>query len=111
MGDDAGRYFGRVIVMPNLTPPVRKLAEASAYEQRIRAAIPAGREHFTPLMVLYLTDMTRPEDIAEAKASGLVYAAKLYPAGATTNSDAGVTDLDGLWPVLAEMEKQGLPLL
>ena len=108
--DDASRYFGRAIVMPNLTPPVRNLAEASAYEQRIRAAIPAGRD-FTPLMVLYLTDMTRPEDIAEAKASGLVYAAKLYPAGATTNSDAGVTDLDGLWPVLAEMEKQGLPLL
>ena len=108
--DDASRYFGRAIVMPNLTPPVRNLAEASAYEQRIRAAIPAGRD-FTPLMVLYLADMTRPEDIAEAKASGLVYAAKLYPAGATTNSDAGVTDLDGLWPVLAEMEKQGLPLL
>ncbi len=109
--DDASRYFGRAIVMPNLTPPVRNLAEARAYEQRIRAAIPAGREHFTPLMVLYLTDRTSPADIADAKASGLVYAAKLYPAGATTNSDAGVTDLDALWPVLAEMEKRGLPLL
>ncbi len=109
--DDASRYFGRAIVMPNLTPPVRNVAEARAYEQRIRAALPEGRNHFTPLMVLYLTDRTQPADIAEAKASGLVYAAKLYPAGATTNSDAGVTDLDALWPVLAEMEKQGLPLL
>ena len=108
---DASRYFGRAIIMPNLTPPVRTLSEARAYEQRIRAALPAEREAFTPLMVLYLTDRTQPADIAEAKTSGLVYAAKLYPAGATTNSDAGVTDLDALWPVLAEMDKQGLPLL
>ncbi len=108
---DASRYFGRAIVMPNLTPPVRKLDEARAYHERILAAIPAERASFTPLMVLYLTDRTQPADIAEAKASGLVYAAKLYPAGATTNSDAGVTDVDGLWPVLNEMAKQGMPLL
>lgn len=108
---DASRYFGRAIVMPNLTPPVRKLDEARAYHERILAAIPAERASFIPLMVLYLTDRTQPADIAEAKASGLVYAAKLYPAGATTNSDAGVTDVDGLWPVLDEMAKQGMPLL
>lgn len=109
--DDASRYFGRAIVMPNLTPPVRTVAEATAYRQRIVAALPENRGHFEPLMVLYLTDRTQPEDIAQAKASGLVYGAKLYPAGATTNSDAGVTDLDALWPVLAEMAAQGLPLL
>lgn len=109
--DDASRVFGRVIVMPNLTPPVRTVAEAAAYRGRIVNALPADRPHFQPLMVLYLTDNTTAQDIAEAATSDIVYAAKLYPAGATTNSDAGVTDLAGLAPVLAAMEKHELPLL
>lgn len=108
---DASRYFGRAIVMPNLTPPVRTLAEAQAYHQRITAQIPAHSQHFQPLMVLYLTDNTSPAEIAEAAQSELVYAAKLYPAGATTNSDAGVTDPAQLGPTLAAMEEHGLPLL
>jgi len=108
---DASRYFGRAIIMPNLTPPVRNLAEASAYRQRIEAHLPASGNRLLPLMVLYLTDNTRPEDIAEAANSGVVYAAKLYPAGATTNSDSGVTDIDKLAPVLEAMQSHGLPLL
>ncbi|MEX1669669.1 dihydroorotase [Zhongshania guokunii] len=108
---DASRYFGRVIVMPNLTPPVRNLAEANAYRQRIVQALPATGHQLTPLMVLYLTDKTTAADISEAAASDTVFAAKLYPAGATTNSDSGVTNIENLYPVLAAMEKHGLPLL
>ncbi|CAA0095070.1 dihydroorotase [Zhongshania aliphaticivorans] len=108
---DASRYFGRVIVMPNLTPPVRNLAEATAYRQRIEQALPTTGHKLQPLMVLYLTDNTQPEDIAAAAASDVVYAAKLYPAGATTNSDSGVTSIEKLYPVLESMEKHGLPLL
>ncbi|WP_373082371.1 dihydroorotase [Zhongshania sp.] len=108
---DASRYFGRVIVMPNLTPPVRNLAEANAYRQRIVQALPSTGHQLTPLMVLYLTDKTTPADIAAAAASDTVFAAKLYPAGATTNSDSGVTNIENLYPVLAAMEKHGLPLL
>ena len=84
---DVARTFGRAIIMPNLVPPVRNAAEADGYRQRILAARPAG-SRFEPLMVLYLTDRTQPEEIREAKASGFVHAAKLYPAGATTNSDS-----------------------
>jgi dihydroorotase len=108
---DASRYFGRVIVMPNLTPPVRNLAEAKDYKQRIEDALPIAGHKLQPLMVLYLTDNTQPEDIAAAAASDVVYAAKLYPAGATTNSDSGVTSIEKLYPVLESMEKHGLPLL
>ncbi|MGB1907839.1 MAG: dihydroorotase [Spongiibacter sp.] len=108
---DASRYFARAIVMPNLTPPVRNLDEARAYYERICAARPSAGNQLEPLMVLYLTDNTRPEDIREAAASGIVKAVKLYPAGATTNSDAGVTRVDALGPALAEMEKLGMPLL
>ncbi|KTT39704.1 dihydroorotase [Pseudomonas oryzihabitans] len=107
---DAAREFGRAIVMPNLVPPVRNAEQAAAYRERILAARPAG-SHFEPLMVLYLTDRTSPEDVRTAKASGFVHAAKLYPAGATTNSDSGVTSLDNLFPTLEAMAEVGLPLL
>ena len=96
--------------MPNLVPPVRNAQEADAYRQRILAARPAG-SHFEPLMVLYLTDLTQPQDIRAAKASGFVHAAKLYPAGATTNSDSGVTSIDKIFPALETMAEVGLPLL
>jgi dihydroorotase len=102
--------FARAIVMPNLKPPVTTTALALAYRDRIRAALPPGTR-FEPLMTLYLTDNTRPEEIAAAKASGAVHAVKYYPAGATTNSDSGVTVLEKCFPVLAEMEKAGMPLL
>jgi len=104
------RQFGRAIVMPNLQPPVTTTALALAYHERIVTALPAGSS-FQPLMTLYLTDRTTPEEIAAAKACGVVFACKLYPAGATTNSDAGVTDIPGLNPVLAAMASEGLPLL
>ena len=107
---DAARTFGRAIVMPNLVPPVRNAHEADAYRQRILTARPAG-SRFEPLMVLYLTDNTTAEDIRQAKASGFVHAAKLYPAGATTNSDSGVTRIDSIFPVLEAMTEVGLPLL
>jgi dihydroorotase len=107
---DMARVMGRAIVMPNLTPPITRVEQAEAYHQRIVSHIPAERA-FQPLMVLYLTDQTRAEDIRAAARSPIVYAAKLYPAGATTNSDAGVGDLSGLYPVLAVMEEVGLPLL
>lgn len=107
---DAARTFGRAIIMPNLVPPVRNAVEAQTYRQRILAARPAG-SRFEPLMVLYLTDQTSPEDIRQAKASGVVHAAKLYPAGATTNSDSGVTRIDNIFPVLESMAEHGLPLL
>src|SRR5690554_532821 len=107
---DAGRTFARAIIMPNLVPPVRNTAEADQYRERILAARPAQSD-FEPLMVLYLTDKTSAEDIRQAKASGFVHAAKLYPAGATTNSDSGVTSIDGIFPVLEAMADVGLPLL
>jgi dihydroorotase len=107
---DVARTFGRAIIMPNLVPPVRNAQEADAYRQRILAARPAD-SRFEPLMVLYLTDLTQPQDIHAAKASGFVHAAKLYPAGATTNSDSGVTSIDKIFPVLEAMAEVGLPLL
>jgi len=102
--------FARAIVMPNLRPPVTTTELALAYRDRIRAALPAG-SRFEPLMTLYLTDNTRPEEIAKAKQSGAVHAVKYYPAGATTNSDSGVTAIEKCFPVLAAMEQAGMPLL
>ncbi|MBD9424441.1 dihydroorotase [Pseudomonas sp. PDM15] len=107
---DVARTFARAIIMPNLVPPVRNADEADAYRQRILAARPAG-SRFEPLMVLYLTDKTSAEDVRAAKASGFVHAAKLYPAGATTNSDSGVTSIDNIFHVLEAMAEVGLPLL
>lgn len=106
---DAARYFGRAIVMPNLVPPVTTAGQALAYRQRIEAARPAGSA-FQPLMVLYLTDNTSAADIEAAAQSGVV-ACKLYPAGATTNSDSGVTRIENCYKALAAMEKAGMPLL
>lgn len=106
---DVSRYFGRAIIMPNLMPPVTRLADAGAYRQRI-LDIRTDRP-FTPLMTLYLTDNTSKADIIAAKDSGIIAAAKLYPAGATTNSASGVTDIDKLYPLFATMERVGLPLL
>ena len=103
------RQFGRAIIMPNLKPPVTTAVQAMAYRDRIMAAVPAGLS-FEPLMTLYLTDKLAPEEIVRAKAAGVV-AAKLYPAGATTNSDAGVTELKNINPVLAAMEREGMLLL
>jgi len=107
---DTARQFARAIVMPNLRPPVTTTAMAVDYRARILAALPDGL-HFEPLMTLYLTDNTRPEEVAAAKASGIVHGVKLYPAGATTNSDSGVTDLAKCRTALAAMEKHGMPLL
>ena len=104
------RQFGRAIVMPNLKPPVTTVEQAAAYRQRILAAVPAGM-NFEPLMTLYLTDNTPAAEVAKAAASGFVKAVKLYPAGATTNSDAGLTDIAKAYDTLAEMERVGLPLL
>ncbi|MDX2475281.1 MAG: dihydroorotase [Candidatus Krumholzibacteria bacterium] len=106
----SARQFGRAIIMPNLKPPVTTTAMALAYRERILAAVPDDCD-FAPLMTLYLTDTTTVAEIATAKASGLVHALKLYPAGATTNSAAGVTDILKADPVLAAMTKAGLPLL
>ena len=103
------RQFARAIVMPNLRPPVTTAAAAVAYRERIQAALPTGSA-FTPLMTLYLTDNTPPEEITRAKAAGVV-ALKLYPAGATTNSDAGVTDLQKCDATLEAMQREGLLLL
>ncbi len=103
------RVFGRAIVMPNLRPPVTTTAAATAYRQRILAARPVGSA-FLPLMTLYLTDNTSGEEIARARASGLVHAVKYYPAGATTNSDSGVTALDRAYPALAAMEEHDVVL-
>ena len=106
------RQFARAIVMPNLRPPVTTTAQALEYRQRILAALPeslAGR--FEPLMTLYLTDTTTPEEILLARASAVVHGVKLYPAGATTNSAAGVTSLARVEPVLEAMQDCGMPLL
>ncbi|MFN2309459.1 MAG: dihydroorotase, partial [Gammaproteobacteria bacterium] len=102
--------FARAIIMPNLKPPVTTTAQALAYRERILAAVPKGVD-FTPLMTLYLTDATRPEEIRAAKASGHIHAVKLYPAGATTHSDAGVTDLARCQAALEALAETGLPLL
>ncbi len=107
---DTARQFARAIVMPNLRPPVTTTLLAEAYRSRVLGVLPKGMQ-FEPLMTLYLTDNTLASEIAQAKASGFVHGVKLYPAGATTNSDSGVTDLDKCAKTLAEMEKQGMPLL
>ncbi len=104
------RQFGRAIVMPNLKAPVVTTALAQAYRDRILAALPAGSA-FEPLMTLYLTDNTSPDEIARAKASGFVKAVKYYPAGATTNSDSGVTDIRRCDAVFEAMAAHGMPLL
>src|SRR3954468_18788635 len=101
--------FGRAIVMPNLKPPVTTTAQALAYRERILAAVPKGVA-FEPLMTLYLTDNLPPDEIRRAKESGVV-ALKLYPAGATTNSDAGVTDIRKTYRTLEAMQREGLLLL
>jgi dihydroorotase len=104
------RQFARAIVMPNLKPPVTTTAAAAAYRDRILAALPAGMQ-FEPLMTLYLTNNTDPDEIRRAMDSGFIHAVKLYPAGATTNSDAGVTDLRNCYKVLEVMQEVGMPLL
>ena len=104
------RQFARAIVMPNLKPPIRTVAEAAAYRNRILDALPIGA-NFEPLMTLYLTDNTSPEEIIRAAQSGFVKAVKYYPAGATTNSDRGVTDLKKCDAVFKAMQDAGLPLL
>jgi dihydroorotase len=106
----SARQFGRAIVMPNLKPPVTTTADALAYRERILAALPPGMR-FEPLMTLYLTDNTPSDEIRRAKGSGVVHALKLYPAGATTNSDAGVTDLKKCMRTLETMQELGMPLL
>lgn len=107
---DTARQFARAIVMPNLKPPVTTVAQAAAYRDRIMHVLPKGA-CFEPLMTLYLTDVMATAEIAKAKATGFVHAIKYYPAGATTNSESGVTDLKRVYPVLAEMEKQDVALL
>src|SRR4030065_347830 len=107
---DTARQFARAIVMPNLRPPATTTAQAQAYRERILAALPAGAR-FEPLMTLYLTDNTTAEEIRRAKQSVVIHAVKLYPAGATTNSDAGVTDIRRDYPALEEMQRCGMPLL
>jgi dihydroorotase len=107
---DTARQFARAIVMPNLRPPVTTTELAMAYRQRILDALPQGLK-FEPLMTLYLTDNTTAEEIKKAKTSGIVHGVKLYPAGATTNSDAGVSDLAKCTKALEAMQAVGLPLL
>ena len=106
---ESARHFARAIVMPNLVPPVVTGDDARAYRDRIRAALPPGAD-FTPLMTLYLTETTDPADVARAHAEGTATAVKLYPAGATTNSQSGVRDLDRVRPVLETMAEIGMPL-
>lgn len=107
---DTARQFARAIIMPNLRPPVTTTLQAAAYRERILAAAPAGMR-FEPLMTLYLTDNTSAEEIRRARQSGFVHAVKYYPAGATTNSDAGVTNMRKAYPALEEMQRCGMPLL
>lgn len=106
----SARQFARAIIMPNLRPPVTTTTQALAYRKRIIAAVPTGLD-FQPLMTLYLTDHTPPTEISQARDSGHIVACKLYPAGATTNSDAGVTDIRRINPVLEAMQAHGMPLL
>jgi len=110
VGPMTARQFGRAIVMPNLRPPVTTAADAVAYQARIQKAVPSDL-NFTPLMTLYLTDKTDPDDLERGFKAGQIVAAKLYPAGATTNSDHGVTDIAKISNVLERMEKLGMPLL
>src|SRR6056297_4098259 len=106
---ESARHFARAIIMPNLVPPVVTMADAAAYRDRIMAALPDGAD-FTPLMTLYLTEDTDPDDLAAAHAAGLVTAVKLYPAGATTNSASGVQDFDKVRATLERMAEIGCPL-
>ncbi|MZI91909.1 dihydroorotase [Vibrio sp. CAIM 722] len=106
---DISRYNGRALIMPNIVPPVTNTEHAKAYRDRIMAQEPSPQ--FQPQMTLYLTDNTTPDDIREAKASGFVVGCKLYPAGATTNSDSGVTDIKNIYPVFRAMQEEGLLLL
>lgn len=106
---ETARHFARAIIMPNLVPPIVRGDQAASYRDRILAALPEGMT-FEPLMTLYLTEDTDPEDVAAAHSSGLVKAVKLYPAGATTNSASGVTNFDKVRPVLEKMAEIGLPL-
>jgi len=105
----SARQFGRAVIMPNLKPPVATTEAALAYRERVRAAIPRG-VRFEPLMTLYLTDRLSPDEIVRAREAGIV-AVKLYPAGATTNSEAGVTEMRRVYPALEAMQRIGLPLL
>lgn len=107
---DSARRFARAIIMPNLTPPITTVELARSYRERILAALPKGVD-FEPLMTLYLTEATTPDDIAEARASSFVHAIKYYPAGATTNSASGVIDLRHCYPVFEAMQKHHMPLL
>ncbi|MFX4226858.1 MAG: dihydroorotase [Porticoccaceae bacterium] len=104
------RYFGRAIVMPNLIPPVTTVEIAASYRQRILSHLPEG-SGFNPLMTLYLTDSMPVDEIHRGRETGMITACKLYPAGATTNSDSGVTDLKKIYPVLETMQDLGMPLL
>lgn len=106
---ETARHFARAIIMPNLNPPVVTAQDALAYRDRIDAALPEGMS-FTPLMTLYLTEQTDPQDVAAAFTDGLIHAVKLYPAGATTNSALGVKTLRNVYPVLEKMAEIGLPL-
>ena len=106
---ESARHFGRAIIMPNLLPPVLRGADAAAYRARILAALPGGMT-FEPLMTLYLTETTDIDDLTRAAESGLIAAVKLYPAGATTNSAAGVRDFDKVCPVFERMAQIGLPV-
>lgn len=105
----SARQFARAIIMPNLKPPILDTAQALAYRRRILDALPEG-SRFDPLMTLYLTDHTKPDEVARARETGCIPALKLYPAGATTNSDSGVTDLRRTYPALAAMQKHGMVL-
>ncbi len=107
---DSARRFGRAIIMPNLRPPVTRVAQALEYRQRILAAVPEN-EHFEPLMTLYLTDNTTAEEINRAANNAHIHALKYYPAGATTNSDAGVSSIEKVYSVIEVMQEKGLPLL
>jgi dihydroorotase len=104
------RQMGRAIVMPNLSPPVKTAKQALAYRSEIISALPKD-SYFNPLMTLYLTDNTTKQDIIDASNEEHIYAAKLYPAGATTNSESGVTSLSNIYPALEQMQKEGFPLL
>lgn len=107
---DAARQFARAIIMPNLKPPVTTIEAAHTYRERILQVLPS-HQSFQPLMTLYLTEQTRPELVKAAKNSGIIHAFKLYPAGATTHSESGVTKLSKIYPVLAAMQEHDLPLL
>jgi len=107
---DVSRYMGRAIIMPNLVPPATTTENTLAYYDRIKSHVPKG-SNFEPLMVLYLTNNTSPEEIKKAYATGKIVAAKLYPAGATTNSDSGVTDVKLIYPALKAMQEVGMKLL